>query len=47
MMKNAFYFTSFRSQDIQVFVLTFSVMYKNGLIKKIMLILKSMTSQPG
>ena len=38
---------SFRSQDIYVFVLTFLVMYKNGLIGKIRLILKFMTSRPG
>ena len=39
--------SSFRSQDIKVFVLTFLVMYKTGLIRKIMLILKFMTSQSG
>ena len=37
--------SSFRSQDIQVFALTFLVMYKSRLIRKIMLILKVMTSQ--
>ena len=31
----------------KVFVQTFLIMYKNGLIRKIMLILKIMTSQPG
>ena len=39
--------SSFSPQDIQVFVLTFLVMYKNGLIRIIRLVLKFMTSQPG
>ena len=39
--------SSFCSQDIQVFILIFLVMYKNGMIRKIMLILKFMTSQSG
>ena len=50
MMKNAFYFylkSTFRSQDIQLFVLTFWKCAKNGLIRKIYLISKSVTSQPG
>ena len=38
--------TSFRSQDIQIFVLTFWSCRKNGLIS-ITLILKFMTSQSG
>ena len=38
--------SSFRSQDISVFVLTFLVMYKNGLIRTNRLFLKSKTSQP-
>ena len=41
-MKNAFY--SIRSQDIQVFVLTFWSCRENGLIRKIRLIAKFMTS---
>ena len=42
MMKNAFYFisSSFRSQDILTFVLTFWSCRKNGLIRKIRLISK-------
>ena len=50
MMKNAFYFylkSTFRSQDIQLFVLTFWKCAKNGLIRKICLISKFVTSQPG
>ena len=39
--------SSFRSQDIQIFVLTFWACRKNGLIRKIKLISKFMTSQPG
>ena len=42
-MKNVFLFhlkSSFCSQEIWVFVLTFLVIYKNGLIRKIILILK-------
>ena len=39
--------SSFRSQDIYVFVLTFRVCGKNGLVRKIRLISKFMTSQPG
>ena len=38
---------SFRSQDISVFVLNFSSDRKNGLIRKIKLVSKSMTSQLG
>ena len=48
-MKNAFLFhlkSSFRSEDISVFV-TFRSCRKNGLIRKISLILKFMASQPG
>ena len=37
----------FRSQDIYTCVLTFLVMDKNGLISKVMLILKFMISQPS
>ena len=37
----------FRSQDIKVIVLTFWSCRKNGLIRKIRLISKFMTSQPG
>ena len=50
MMKNAFLFhlkSSFRSQDIWVFVMTFWSFRKNGSIRKIRLISKPMTSQPG
>ena len=39
--------SSFRSQDILVFALTFCSCRKNGLIKKIRIISKFMTSQPG
>ena len=39
--------SSFRSQDIQIFVLTFWSCRKNGLIRKIMLVLNIMMSQPG
>ena len=39
--------SSFRSQDIYIFVMTFWSCRKNGSIKKIKLISKSMTSQPG
>ena len=39
--------SSFRSQDILVFVTTFSSCRKNGLIRKIWLPLKFMTSQPA
>ena len=38
---------SFRSQDIQIFVLTFWSCIKNVLIKKIRLISNFMKSQPG
>ena len=44
-MKNAFYVFSFRSQDIQIFVLTFLKIF-DGSIRKARLILKSITSQP-
>ena len=48
MMKNVLYFTlkALFVLEIFVFVLTFLVRYKKGLIKGIMLILKFMTSQP-
>ena len=39
--------SSFRSKDIEMFVLTIWSRRKNGLIKKIRLISKFMTSQPG
>ena len=39
--------SSFCSQDIYVFALTFLVIYKNNLIRKIRLISKFMTSQPA
>ena len=39
--------SSFRSQDIQVFATTFWSCRKNGLIRKIKLTSKFMTSQPG
>ena len=39
--------SSFRSQDIQTFVLTLWLCRKKGLIRKIRLILKFMMSQPG
>ena len=39
--------SSFRSQDIKVFVTTFWAFRKNDLIKKIRLTSKFMTSQPG
>ena len=38
---------SFRSQDIYVFVTTFWSCRRNGLIRKITLTSKFMTSQPG
>ena len=50
MMKNVFYFTLkdlFVLKIFKVFVLTFLVMYKSGLIRKIKLFLKFMTPQPG
>ena len=37
----------FHSQDIEIFVMTFWSCRKNGLIRKIRLISKSITSQPG
>ena len=37
----------FRSQGIYIFVLTFWPCRKNGLIRKIKLVSKFMTSQPG
>ena len=48
-MKNTFYFTlkTFRSQDISVFVMTFWSCIKKDSIRKIRLISKFMTSQPG
>ena len=49
-MKNVFFYFKFKalhSQDIFVFVLTFLVMYKNGFIRKLRLVLKFMMSQPG
>ena len=48
MMKNAFYFTFqlFSFSRYLSFYLDFLVMYKNGLIRKIRLILRFMTSQP-
>ena len=39
--------SSFRSQDIQIFVLTFWSCRTNGLIRKIRLISKFLTLQPG
>ena len=39
--------SSFRSKDTYIFVLTFWPRRKNGLIRKIRLISKFMTSQPG
>ena len=39
--------SSFCSQDIEIFVLTFLSCRKHGLIRKIRLIPKFMTSQPG
>ena len=51
MMINASYFTLKALFILKIlylnFCLAFSVMFKNGLIKKIRLILKFMTSQPG
>ena len=50
MMKNDFYFTLkalFVLKIFKFFDLTFLAMYKNGLVRKIRLILKFMTSQPG
>ena len=44
MMENVFYFTF---KALLSFCLEFLVMYKNGLIRKIRLILKILTSQPG
>ena len=48
-MKNAFYFTleALFFLKILSFYIDFLVVYKNGLIRKIKLILKFMTSQPG
>ena len=48
--ENCFLFhhkSSFRSQDIYIFVLTFWTCRKNDLIREIGLISKFMTSQPG
>ena len=39
--------STFRSQDNKIFVFTFWGCRKNGLIRKIRLISKFMTSQPG
>ena len=39
--------SSFHSQDIQIFVLTFWSCRKKGFIRKTRLISKFMTSQPG
>ena len=39
--------SSFLFQDIQIFVLTFCSCRKNGLIRKIRLVLEFMTSQPS
>ena len=50
MMKNAVYFTLkalFVLKIFKIFVLTFWSCGKNGLIRKIRLISKFMTSQPG
>ena len=49
MMKNAFYFIlkALLFSRYLKFVLSFSAFRKNGLIRKIMLISKFMTSQPG
>ena len=50
MMENAFLRqvkSSFRSQDIKVFVLTFWACGKNGLVRKIRLVSEFMASQPG
>ena len=49
MMKNAFYFTVKALFVLKIFkfVFDFLVMYKNGLIGKMRLILKFMMSQPG
>ena len=50
MTKYAFLFhlkNSFRSEDIEFFVLTFWSCKKNDLIRKARLILKVMASQPG
>ena len=46
-MKNAFYFKALVVLKIFKFLSDFLVMYKNSLIRKIMLILKYMMSQPG
>ena len=44
----SFHLTScFPSEDIKIFVLSFWSCRKNGLIRNIRLISKSMTSQPG
>ena len=48
MMKNAFHFkSSFRPQDISIFVVNFWLYRKNGFMRKIRLISQSMMSQPG
>ena len=49
MMKNVFYFTSKTLSILKYlsFFLDFLVFYQNGLIRKIRLISKFMTSQPG
>ena len=49
MMKNAFYFTSKALFVLKIFkfCIDFLVMYRNGFIKKIRLILNFTTSQPG
>ena len=39
--------SSFLSSDIQILVLTFSAMWENDLIRKLRLISKFMTSDPG
>ena len=50
MMKNTFLFhlkSSFGSEGMQFFVLTFWSYGKNGFIRNIRLVSKFMTSQPG
>ena len=46
MMKNTFYFMLKMFSFSRIFVLTFLVMYKNGLTRKLRLISNIMTSQP-
>ena len=46
-MKNGFYFILKALSVLKIFVLTFWACRENGLIRKVRLILKFLTPQPG